>query len=255
VPWEAASVALGCAAGLASLAGLGALLFPLRIRFSLEARSAATGTWALAGGASVGPLAVAAVAARGVSPRIAVHVFGRPVLVRPLSWALDRVTQLAARRRAARAEQEQEQEGGERTLSERFDEARAAYGRLAAWVDPVGLAYFLVEEQRRVRLNELLIDPTFNADDAALTGQITAGFYIMSSVLGPKVHITPRPVWWGEGKADCSIKGDVTVYPGLLVFDTVRFLLQHVRPPRAPRAPGGPATAGPAGSGAGGEPR
>lgn len=216
------------AAGAAALVGAAALtattlLLPWRVQLSIEARSSPSGMWAIAGGLSMGPLAVVMVAARGVSARMAVHIFERAVLARPLSWLLQKLK---------KSDGESKERGESKSLTQRFDEALVTYEKLEAWVDPVALGYFLIEEQRRLRVNELRITPVFNADDAAVTGQITAALYMLSAALGANIIIDPQPVWWGEGKADCTVKGDFTVYPGLAALDTAKFVARHVRPPR-----------------------
>src|SRR5687767_5349428 len=137
------------------VAALIALVFlPLRVRFSLQGRGEPRGTWAVAGGAQLGPAAASGVAAATLPLSLSLHVFGRKVWQKTARELRD-----ARRKKQAEAA---DAEDAELLIRERaalaIERGSERYRRLERWFDPLDLALFLVRERRRIRLELVEVD-------------------------------------------------------------------------------------------------
>jgi hypothetical protein len=192
---------------------LALLLAPLPIELSAQGRGEPGGDWALAGGVACGPLAGAAVAARGVEPALRVLLFGRRVLSRSLA-----------------GEREAEPSGA--TLAERWQ-------RLSRWIDPGELARFLLRERRRVRIVRLQVDLSYSFADVTLTGRMLGALHALGALLPPAVTLRHEVCWDAVDRGRIVLSGRLKLWPGLVFLDTLLFLARHLRLTRPkPAAPG-----------------
>lgn len=208
--WAAALALILCALGAA------ATFVPVRLRLSAEGRGDPSGRWAIAGGVSLGPVALAGVVASSVPARFTAQLWRRtfgPWLIGPL---------LAKLRRAPT------EASPDVPLATRLDQLEHAFDRFDRWLDPVDLAAFLVAEKRRVEVNHMDITTRFADPDVALVGKVTGLVYVLSTLLGPRITITPEPVWSGESLVSFTLAGDVVVRPGLFVIDVLVYLVKNV---------------------------
>jgi hypothetical protein len=217
----------GAAAALVLLAlGVAATFVSLHVRLSAEGRGDPTGRWAVAGGVAIGPVALAGVVAKGIPARLTAQVWRR-------TFGPWMVGALLEKLRRAPAEAEEEP-----SLGARLDALEHALDRFERWLDPVDLALFLTEEKRRIEVKRLDVTTRFADADVALVGKLTGLVYVVSSMLGPRITITPEPVWTGESMVAFTLAGDVVVRPGLFVVDVLVYLVKNVHlMPRARVAP------------------
>lgn len=206
---------------VAALVGVGLLLLPLRVRFSLQARGEPNGFWALAGGAQLGPVAASGIAAKGVPAELAVHVFGKRL------WR-KRLAELGARpEQAEQAEAEPERRPG---LAER-------YRKLERWLDPVDLFFFLVSERRRIRLEPTVVDLEYGFADIALTGKLLGAIYAITPLLPAPLLVRQAPSWESLDRASLAGSGSIRFWPGLLIVDAAWYLIRNAKIRRRERRP------------------
>lgn len=200
-----------------ALALVAALLFvPIRIRFSLRGRGDPSGAWAVAGGAQLGPLALSAVAARGVPAAVAAHVFGKKLWERTLS-------------ELGKREPKADEADDEQPKTSALDGYKRRYDRLERWFDPLDLMLFLTEERRRIRVEQLDLDVVYSFEDVALTGKVLAALYVLAGILPPPISIRPRPTWESVDRADLALAGSIRVWPGLLLVDSAWFVVRRAK--------------------------
>ncbi len=187
------------------------LFWQLRIDLSAEARGDPSGSWAIAGGVSVGPLAASGVAAAGISPRGQLHLFGKAVSLRrkkkeqpdpPLSAEdLERW-----RRRAVR---------GYTAVSDRvpLDE----------------LIGFLLEERRRIDVRQLDVALSYSFRDIILTGKLMAVLSVLQGVLPPPISLSQEPSWDWVDRLRANVQGSIVLWPGWMLVDVTWFVLTRVK--------------------------
>lgn len=184
-------------------------LLPVRLHLSLQGRGDPSGTWMLAGGGQIGPLALSGVGARGVTPTAQLHLFGRQIWQRQLF-----------------APAETKPEKPERGVVE---SARARYAKLERWFDPLDLAVFIVSERRRVRVELLEIDLDYSFEDVALTGKVLGAFYMIGGMLPPPIVIRQTTSWESLDRAEVALVGKIRIRPGLVVLDSTIYLVRNLK--------------------------
>lgn len=203
-----------------ALALVGITFLPLRLRFSLQARGEASGFWALAGGAQVGPVAASVVAARGVPAHVNVHAFGKKL------WH-KRLAELAERR---------PDEAPEEPPPPRV---AARYRKLERWLDPTDLFFFLVHERRRIELEPTEIELEYGFRDIALTGKLLGAIFALTPLLPAPLVVRQVPHWESIDRAALAGSGSIRARPGLLIVDVAWYLIRNVKVRRRNGADGG----------------
>lgn len=201
-----------------------ALLVPLRLELSAEARAEPDGGWAAAGGVALGPIALSSVGARGVPASMHVFVFGKRRFSRELSDAGDELGDAAVEAESDEAEPERE--------------ARRP-GRLRRWlwerVDPFDGLAWLLGERRRLRW-ELDVDVSYSFRDVAMTGKLLAGVYVLTPFLPHGVRLKQTPVWESVDRGALQASGTVRIFAGLVLWDLIWYMLrQSIAPKRTRR--------------------
>lgn len=187
------------------------LLVPVRLHLSLRGRGDPSGAWAIAGGAQVGPLALSSVAARGVTPTVGAHLLGKRLWQRELAPG-------------------EAEEGGEVERARRLArQQKERYQKLERWFDPLDLAFFLVSERRRIRVEQFDLDVDYSFEDIALTGKTLAALYLLGGALPPPFVIRPRPSWDTVDRADLAVTVKIRLRPGLVLVDTAWFVVRRVK--------------------------
>ena len=201
----------------AALVGVGLLLLPLRLRFSLQARGEPSGFWALAGGVQLGPLAASGVAAKGLDAQLALHAFGRKL------WG-KKLAELGARE-AEPEEPEAEPEPEPAGLSQMAERYRS----LERWLDPTDLLLFVAGERRRIQLEPTVVDLEYGFRDIALTGKLLGAIYALSAMLPAPLIVRQTPSWESLDRASLAGSGSIRFWPGLLVVDAAWYLIRNVK--------------------------
>ena len=203
------------ALGVFVLVAIALVFVPFRLQLSLRARGDPSGAWAAAGGGQIGPVAVSGVAARGVSPRMSAHVFGKKLWERELAELTE-----------------------EQSPKATAETAKRSYEKLERWFDPLDLALFLLQERRRIRIELFEVDVSYSFQDIALTGKTLAALYVLGGALPAPIVIRPKPSWDAEDRADLALAGKIRVWPGLVLVDTTWFVLRRVKLRRRNASPG-----------------
>ncbi len=200
------------------------LVVPIDIAVSLQARGEPEGDFAVAGGGKVGPFAATFVVARGVPLTTELRVLGRSFAPRAFGSKRKRQT-------------EQKPERRRRTRPR--------------WVDPFDLFWFLFEERRRITLRWLDVALDYSFENLMLTGELLASVSVLTGLLPARVHLRHTPRWELEDRAALVADGRFRLWPGLLLVDTLRFVMQsrmlssrRHRPDQATGQSGEPANQG-----------
>jgi hypothetical protein len=210
--WWIGCLLIGCDLCLA------VLLTPLRVRFNLQGRGEPSGTWALAGGASLGPIALSGGGARGVPLTAQLHAFGRRLWTKRASELL------------GTGEKEDEPEARiDATAREAAQRVARYYRKLERWFDPVDVALFVLGERRRLRARQVDVELGFSFEDVFLTGRVLAAVYVLRSALPPPVVIRERHSWESVDRLDGSVQGEIEVWPVLAALDLFFYLVRNVR--------------------------
>lgn len=204
------------------LIGVVLVLLPVRLHLSLQGRGDPSGTWMLAAGGQIGPLALSGLGASGVTPAAQLHLFGKQVWQRPLSELMKK-------------EPDEEEP---KPLEKKFGDG---YARLSRWFDPLDLGLFIVGEHRRVRVELLELDLEYSFEDVALTGKVLGAFYMLGGMLPPPIVIRQTPSWESLDQAQIALVGKIRIRPGLVVLDTAIYLIRNLRI-RRPKPPARGAT-------------
>ncbi len=112
------------------------------------------------------------------------------------------------------------------------------YENFERWFDSSEVARFAFGERRRLRLTTLEIDLEYSFMDVALTGKVMAAVYMLSGLLPPPILLRQKPSWEGVDQAQAGMTGEIKVWPGRIVMDTLWFAITrvHLRKPK-PRTP------------------
>jgi hypothetical protein len=180
------------------------LYWPVRFDLSVRARGEADGRWLLAGGASLGVLAVTFVWASGVPGQVTVLLFGR------------KAGGLAAwsRRRAA--------QGG---LRMRRRSSNKEPGR--SGLDPLDFALKLIDERRHLRLRYLVFDVGYGFREPLLTGRLAGALAMLSAVVPRPIELRQRPRWNFEDGWEIDVDGRAIVRPWLMLLDVAAYVVRH----------------------------
>jgi hypothetical protein len=201
---------------VAALLGVGLVLLPVKLRFSGQGKGEPSGFFALAGGVQVGPLALSALWAKGVPMQLALHGFGRKLWSRTLAELLAREAD----------DEEPEPEPPEKRALSR---ARDGYGKLSRRLDPVDLFFFLARERRRIELLPTTVELEYGFRDIATTGKLLGAIYAIGPLLPAPLLIRQTPSWEGVDRAAFAVSGAIRVWPGLLVVDSLWYLIRNVK--------------------------
>jgi hypothetical protein len=178
----------------------------LTIAVNAQAQGDPSGAWAMAGGASVGPLTATAVTAAGVPLLVELRVF---------RW------------RVWRKRWEQMLPAPE------AEEPRVSLGehlrRLERWIDPAELAAFLLGEHKRAYLERLEIELDYSFSDVTITGMLFGGLAALDGMLPQRVVLRQMPRWEARDRAGGTLDGRVQVRPGLLACDAMVFAWRHLK--------------------------
>jgi hypothetical protein len=200
-------------------------LLPIRIGFSLRGRGDPSGAWALAGGGQLGPLALSAVAARGVPASVGLYAFGKRLWQKQLP------------------EPEPEPEPEPKPDRGFVATQRARYAKLERWFDPADILMFVLSESRRIRIDKLDVDVGYSFRDVVLTGKTTAALYVLSGALPAPIVIRPLPSWESVDRADLALSGAIRLWPLLLLVDGALFVVRRVKLRKRRTAEAGPTEA------------
>jgi hypothetical protein len=204
-----------CALSL-GLFGLLAYWLPVSLSSSLQARAEPSGSWALAFGIGIGPIAFSAIAAHGVKPFLTCHLFGKQLLRLPLGRWLR-----PPRPKVAPAPQEP---SAKTTTFTRVERALARFFRN---IDPLEALWSWWEKERVFEVRSLELDVEYSFRDVALTGQILAGLYVLSGVLPDRYVINQTPAWNSEDRLALAADGRFRIWPVRLLVDVLGFVLKQ----------------------------
>lgn len=206
-----------CAISLLLLGLLGYRL-PISLSSNLQARAEPSGSWVLALGIGIGPIAFSVLAAQGVKPFLTCHLFGKQLVRLPLSrWFTRR-----PKKPAPHADQ-LEAPAKSRELS-RVERAIANFFRS---LDPLDALLSWWEKERVFEVRSLELDVEYSFRDVALTGQILAGLYMLSGVLPQRYVINQTPGWDSEDRLALAADGRFRIWPVRLVVDMLGFVLKQ----------------------------
>jgi hypothetical protein len=204
-----------CALALVLL-GLLAYRLPVSLSSNLQARAEPSGSWVLALGIGIGPIALSALGAQGVKPFLTCHLFGKQLVRLPLGRWLER-----ARSKAAPAAQESPPRSATSTRIER------ALTRFFRNIDPLEAIWSWWEKERVFEVCSLELDVEYSFRDVALTGQILAGMYVLSGVLPDRYVINQTPSWNSEDRLALAADGRFRIWPVRLLVDVLGFVLKQ----------------------------
>jgi hypothetical protein len=193
---------------------LGALLIPLHLSLSAEARAEPDGQWAAAAGVALGPVALSAAGAHGVPASMHLFVLGKRRFSRDLS---------------ADAEADAAEPGAER---------EPAPSRFAGWLrqrfDPIDGLAFILSERRRLRW-QLDADLSYSFRDVALTGKVLGGVYLLVPLLPSGIRLRQTPSWDSVDRATLQASGRLRIFAGLVLCDLIWYMLRRKWPkPKSP---------------------
>lgn len=189
---------------------------PVSLSSNLQARAEPDGSWVLALGIGVGPIAISAIAAHGVEPFLTGHLFGKQLLRVPLSrWLRSRPKKSAVEALEAQ---------GKRVDLSRFERK---LGRFFQTLDPLEALLSWWEKERVFEVRSLELDVEYSFRDVALTGQILAGLCVLSGVLPERYVLNHRPGWDSEDRLALAADGRFRIWPVRLLVDVLGFVLKQ----------------------------
>ena len=203
-----------CALSLGLLALLSYWL-PISLSSNLQARAEPSGSWALALGIGVGPLAFSAIAAHGVKPFMTCHVFGKQLVRLPLSrWLYSRPKQ-------------PQSEPSSPTKQVDLTRLERSVARFVQNVDPLEMLWSWWEKEHVFEVRSVELNLEYSFRDVALTGQILAGMCVLSGVLPERYVINQTPGWASEDRLALAADGRFRIWPVRLVVDVLGFVLKQ----------------------------
>jgi len=207
---------LGLCACALTLFGVLAYWLPVSLSSNLQGRAEPSGTWVLAMGLGLGPIAFSVIAAHGVKPFLTCHLFGRQVVRLPLSRWL---------RGSARKAQPESIEPRQTPLD--LSRGERAIGRFFSNLDPLEALSAWWEKERVFEVRSLELDVEYSFRDVALTGQILAGLCVLSGVLPERYVINHTPGWDSEDRLALAADGRFRIWPVRLVVNVLSFMLKQ----------------------------
>jgi len=196
--------------------GLLAYWLPVSLSSNLQARAEPTGSWALALGIGIGPIAFSAIAAHGVKPFLTCHLFGKQLVRLPLSRWL---------RKPRPKPTPEELEPAAQAVT--FTRIERAISRFFLNLDPLEALWSWWEKERIFEVRSLELDVEYSFRDVALTGQILAGLYMLSGVLPERYVINQAPSWNSEDRLALAADGRFRIWPVRLLVDVLGFVLKQ----------------------------
>ena len=194
-------VLLGCGAVL----GLIAVFAALRVELDARGFGEPSGGWAFAFGLGVRLAAVSGVCGKGVPLAAELHVLGRRF---PLRW------------RGRKRREKPPEEAAKAPPRERLGV------RIERWLGSPSSIEHLLRVRRRFRLDGLVVDTSYGFSDIALTGRVAGALYALSGALPESVTLNQRPRWDGSERWELSLSGRVALYPVLVLFDLLWYMLR-----------------------------
>jgi hypothetical protein len=212
---------LAASAALLGLLMLLAWLLPVSLNSSLQGRAEPSGSWAVALGLGLGPIAFSAIAAAGVVPFVTCHVFGRQLVRLPLSRWQRRKS--PPKPDAAQADADAKQAAPPPSLSR----VERSVWRLVRSLDPLETLLSWWEKSHLFQVRSLVFDVEYSFRDVALTGRILAGLYMLGAVLPEHWQINQTPSWESEDRVALAANARFRIWPGRLLVDLLGFVLKH----------------------------
>jgi hypothetical protein len=200
-----------------SLGALGVLMYwlPVPLSSNLQARAEPSGSWVLALGIGIGPIAFSAIAAQGVKPFLTCHLFGKQLARVPLARWLERPR--------PKPKRELDRPGSSGTSS-RIERAISGFLRK---LDPLEALRTWWEKERVFEVRSLELDLEYSFRDVALTGQILAGLCVLSGVLPDRYVINQTPRWTFEDRLALAVDGRFRIWPVRLLVNVLGFVLKQ----------------------------
>jgi len=219
-------VLIGLVACVALLA-LGAIWLALAsftLSSNFQGRADPSGSWAIAWGIALGPLAVTGIAAAQVKPFLTCHLFGKQLARVPLA-------RFSKKKRPATAAQKLEL-ATEQPAREPTERSHGG-ARFLQSLDPIDAVLSWWQSERVLALQSLLVDVNYSFRDVALTGRILAALYVLSAVLPVGCEIRQTPNWESVDRVALEADGKLRFWPGRLAIWCVRFVLEQRSAARA----------------------
>ncbi len=191
---------------------------------NLQARAEPSGSWAIAWGVALGPLALSTIAAPHVKPFLSCHLFGKQLARVPLSRWLER------KPRPSREQAEPTEADAKPAPAE--IERKGAPSFLQD-LDPIEAVLSWWESERVLVLDDLFVDVSYSFRDIALTGRILAAIYVLSAILPAGCEIRQSPDWESVDRVALEAEGKLRFWPGRLVVWCARFVLEQRSEARA----------------------
>ena len=214
---------LGLGVLVLCLLALLAYWLPVSLSSNLQARAEPNGSWVLALGIGVGPIAISAIAAHGVEPFLTGHLFGKQLVRVPLSrWLRSRP------KKSDTAAPEPPVKGVDLTRFER------KIGRFFQTLDPLEALLSWWEKERVFEVRSLELDAEYSFRDVALTGQILAGLCVLSGVLPERYVLRHTPGWDSEDRLAVAADGRFRIWPVRLLVNVLGFVLKQSSAARHP---------------------
>lgn len=205
-----------------------ALLLPWSLSSNLQGRADPSGSWAIAWGIGLGPLALTVIAAAGVKPFMTCHVFGRQLARLPLSrWIRPKAKPVSTARTEATPPEPRH----------RLSRCERSVARLFRSLDPLETALSIGHQDHLFEVRSLVVELEYSFRDVALTGRILAALYMLSAVLPEHWEINHIPSWESEDRVAFTADARFRIWPGRLALDVMRFVLKQRAKARHGAAP------------------
>jgi hypothetical protein len=187
-----------------SLVLVSLIAYPYRLALNGELRGEPDGSWAGAGGLELGPVALTAAGARGVSPFIQIHAFGLRVLSRRMNEPSP--------------------------LEPKKPRSSALAGR---GMDPYELGVTLLRSLERLKPMTLSVGLRYSFRNVVLTGRVSGALHALSALLPSGVRLSQEPGWDAVDRFGVSLSGAARVSPVLFLYDGVCYIIRMQRRERA----------------------
>lgn len=188
------------ALALSIVVAVAAFVLLRRVRVSMSTQaSASENGWALAGGGSMGPVAVSAAQMHGVRGAWSVHVFGR------------RIVGSNGAPKKKRAEKKKDSALVRRAT------------RVAMEIDPIVAMELALDVFARVRLESLELRVRGGDPDPLLMGRVAAVVAVASGLLAPIARIDAALDWTAEESSlDVGVSFEASFIPVVVAWDVTR---------------------------------
>lgn len=187
------------------------------ISSSLQGRADPSGSWAVAWGLALGPLAVTTIAAPQVKPFLSCHLFGKQLARVPLSRLIQRKKRASSESAPPEAELKPAPDAPEKKRGFSFLQN----------LDPIEAVLSWWQSERVLAFDSLLVDVSYSFRDIALTGRILAAIYMLSAILPDGFEIRQTPDWESIDRIALEADGKLRFWPGRLVVWAVGFVLKQ----------------------------